>query len=131
MGLGTSHMFPNGADVWSATASAPTEPYRFMKQTTTAEESYRVAPAAATEPILGISIAGAASGEPVGVCTSSIGALRVNGGTTPIAAGDKLASITADGIGGKVATGEYGAIALEPATADGALIRVLIRSGVA
>lgn len=131
MTIGTSQMFPNGADVWSATASAAIEKaYRFVKQTTTQEENYKVAPADSGEEVLGISIARAAMGEPVGVALSSIGALEVNGASVNIAAGDKLKPATG-GVGVKAADDgdAWGAIALEPATTDGAVIRVHIRHG--
>lgn len=132
MSLGTSQMFPNGADVWSATASAEfSAPYRFAKQTTTAEENYKVAPAGAGEECLGIATARAGVGDPVGVATSSVGALEVNAASVNIAAGDKIKS-AANGIGVKAATAadKWYAVALDPATTDGAVIRVLIRHGV-
>lgn len=127
----TSQMFPNGAPVFSATATAVCAPYRFAKQTTTAHEDYKVEHAGADELTLGITIAKAKLGEPIGVCIGNVGALEVNaeGVGNAIAAGDFLKS-GANGVGVIAGEGDYyGAIALEPATTDAALIRVLIVKG--
>lgn len=130
MSFGTSQYFPNGADIWSATASAAVLALTFVKQTTTQEENYKCATAGVGEDILGIAVADAEAGEPVGVATSSIGMLKVNGSGTAIAAGDKLtANATGLGIKAGVST-VYGAVALEPASTNGAEIRVLIRHGI-
>lgn len=71
------------------------------------------------------------SGTSVPLHTSGRGYLTVNGNSANIAPGDKLGPGTADGIGIKVtADGKaYGAIALEQATTDGAIIEVLICHG--
>lgn len=128
--LHDSQNFPNGADVFSSTASATIEKFRFVKHTTTAEENYKCAPAGVGEKPFGISVSNADLGDPVGVCTSSIGVLEVDGSSVAIAAGDPLKP-AADGIGVKAATAAdiYGAEALEPATAANVVIRVLLRHG--
>ena len=129
--LTTSGMFPNGADIFSATASADIVEYRIVKQTTTQEENYKVAPAGAGEAPFDIAIQQATTGSPVGVCTSGIGAVEVDGSSVAIAAGDKIKP-SAGGIGVKAATAGnvYICEALEPATTAGAVIRVLMRYGV-
>jgi hypothetical protein len=123
--LGTSRQFDG--KVHPALATEAVEAYRFLKQATTAAEDYKVNYADAGEKPLGISVAEAASSEGVGVAVSGFGLLYVDANSVNIAAGDPIKA-TADGVGVKAGDGDaYAAIALEPATADGAIIRVLIQ----
>ena len=68
------------------------------------------------------------SGTCVPLHTSGRGYLTVNGNSVNIAPGDKLGPGTATGIGVKVTADKkaFGAIALEAASTDGAVIEVLI-----
>lgn len=79
---------------------------------------------AATHGVIGDS---AGSGTSVPLHTSGRGYLTVNAQSTNIAPGDKLGATT-NGVGVKATADKaaFGAIALEPASTDGAIIEVLI-----
>jgi hypothetical protein len=101
--------------------------FRFAKNVTTAKEATLFAPAGNAEQTFGIFMDAAAVGDPVSVAFGGIGRLCVDGNAAAIAAGDYLDSDAA-GKGTKIATDQanYGAIALDPSTADGDIIRVFI-----
>jgi len=112
----------------SGIATAAIVANRFVKQGTTAAETYKFTAAAAGEYPFGVSVDDAdAAADPVAIeGAGKIGMLEVNGADSNIAAGDYLKPTTA-GVGIKAASGDVaGAIAMEPATADGDIIRVAI-----
>lgn len=122
-----SHYTGNGI---GAKASADVLAHRIVKLTNT-DQIRTVAPPSSNAGLFGIAAEAAASGNHVAVFTNGLGRLTVNGNSVNIAAGDKLKSTGSAGIGVKAATDkdEYIAIALEPATADGVEIDVLIIHG--
>lgn len=101
--------------------------FRFAKNVSTAKEATLFAPAGDGEQTFGVFMDAADVGDPVAVAFGGIGRLCVDGNAGAIAAGDYLDSDAA-GKGTKVTAdrGNYGAIALDPSTADGDLIRVYI-----
>lgn len=102
----------------------------FANIAATAAEDLKFEQADAGEKCFGITSSGVSSGEHVVVHHSGIGRLTVDGSGTAIVAGDRLKAASG-GVGVKTVTDrdEYGAIALEPATTSGAVIRVKIISG--
>lgn len=106
---------------------------RFVIQATTSTAALHsvTAASASTSPTLGISMNAADDeSQNVGVRIDGIATLEVNGASSNIAVNDPLVPTTG-GVGIKAsASGEtaqwIGAIALEPATTDGALITVKI-----
>ena len=96
---------------------------------TTASEAFKARLAGAGEFCLGIIGAAALAGRPTNVRTGGMYRLTVNGSGTAINAGDKLKS-AANGIGIKAgATDEWFAIAIDPSTGNGDIIRVVIAHG--
>lgn len=112
----------------SANASGAVLANRFVKMATTVNEALLVVECTDGQGAIGISTNAAADGEAVGVAVDGIGVLYVNGANANIAAMATLNCIAADGVGGVEAAdgAPYNAIALEPSTADGDKIRVLI-----
>lgn len=85
--------------------------------------------------LIGITAHAAKQGEPIDVCVAGVHPLKVDGNVANIAAGDFIANHTADGLGRKTpgtagTKTPYIAMALKPATADGAEIPVLIIHGI-
>lgn len=114
--------------ILAGAATAAITVYRFVKHGTTAAGAVKFTAAAAGEAAVGVSVnATANAGEAVGAALEGIGLLEVNAASANIVAGDMLVPSTG-GIGIKSTTGVGYAEALEPATADGVKIRVLIRS---
>ena len=101
--------------------------FTFAKNVTTAKEATLFAPAGNAEPTFGIFMDAAAVGDPVSVAFGGTGRLIVDGNAAAIAVGDYLDS-DASGHGTKIATDQanYGAIAMDPSTAAGDIIRVYI-----
>lgn len=99
---------------------------------TTAKEALKFSVADTGDTPIGIAQSTVTSGETVGVVTAGETFLTVDGSGTAIVAGDYLKpSGDSDGLGIKAAADgdAYGAKALEPSTADGDRIRVLVVSG--
>lgn len=108
--------------------------YRFVDTAgTTAAEALKFSIADSTDGPVGIVTNSPASGDPAIVVTvGQVTLLEVDGSGTAIVAGDYLKpSAGNNGIGIKAATNndKYGAIALEPSTAAGDKIRVLVTVG--
>lgn len=112
----------------SANASGDVAANRFVKMATTANETLLVIECTDGQQAIGISTHAAADGEAVGVAVDGVGMLYVNAANANIAAMSLLNCIANDGVGGVEASDgqPYNAIALEPSTADGDKIRVLI-----
>jgi hypothetical protein len=108
--------------------------YRFVDLAgTTAKEAAKCSIADSGDKCIGIATETIASGGMVPVAINGRGRLEVDGGTA-IAGNDRLRAHTDSAgrgllIGGGTANQEYGAIALEPSTVAGDIIRVLILSG--
>ncbi len=104
--------------------------YRFVDMDgTTANKAKKFSLSDSLGQPIGIAPETVASGDPTAVATSGIGKLEVDGNANAIAAGDALIPLgDSTGKGGKsLVDGEgVGAIALEPSTADGDIIDVLI-----
>jgi hypothetical protein len=107
--------------------------YRFVDLAgTTAKEATKASIADSGDNPIGIVGDTVTTGRPVAVFTSGVGRLEVDGSGAAIAAGDYLKPDGGNaGKGIKAATDGnfYGARALEPSTADGDVIRVLIIQG--
>jgi len=101
--------------------------FRFAKIVSTAKEATLFAPAGNAEQTFGIFMDAASVGDSVSVAFGGTGRLCVDGHAAAIAVGDYLDS-DANGKGTKIATDQanYGAIAMDPSTADGDVIRVYI-----
>lgn len=117
----------------SATANEALTAFTFADLAgTTAAENQLASIADTGDAPFGIVSETTASGRDVAIFYSGRGRLKVDGSGTAIAAGDYLKpSGDSDGIGIKAATDEdaWGAIALDPSTADGDIIRVTIARG--
>lgn len=104
--------------------------YRFVDMDgTTANKFKRFSVCDALGQPIGIAPDTVALGDPTAVATHGIGKLEVDGNANAIAAGDALIPLgDSTGKGGKsLVDGEgVGAVALEPSTADGDIIDVLI-----
>lgn len=118
--------FQGGVE-FGGTAGAAIATNRFVKLNTPTATEMKVTNASAGDVAYGISADGVASGDPCPVFVDGLGMLEVNANTVNVAAGDLLVPTGSAGIGVKASGAAVGyAMALEPATADNALIRVLI-----
>ena len=98
-----------------------------VKDTTTTADNHHCAAAGVSDVVIGVATADAVDDGAVGILKAGTGKVRVNANTTNIAAGDKLKVGTSTGIYVKANGGEvYSAIAMEPASADDALIYAVI-----
>lgn len=115
------------ANVISGTATAAITSNRIVKLATTAKEATRFTTAGAGEVAFGVAIVGVNSGDQVAVATAgAFVRLTVDGSGSAIAAGDPLKSDSV-GRGVKAATSDNQiAIAMEPSTAAGDNILVLV-----
>lgn len=120
-------------DSVTATANEALTAYTFADLAgTTAKEALKASTADSGDAPFGIVAETTASGGEAAIFYSGIGRLTVDGSSTAIAAGDKLKpGASNDGVGIKAAsdTNAYGAIALDPSSASGDIIRVLIERG--
>ena len=116
---------------FSAEAGEALTRYRFAKHTGTLVTQAKVGEAEAAQRTAGINAETYASGKMAAVFTDGMGFLEVNGNSVAIVAGDPLKS-NATGLGVKAASAGniYGAVAVDPSTADGDIIRVIIERGV-
>jgi len=97
---------------------------------TTATEALKVSLADSGDAPIGIVTDTVASGGQANVALDGVGRLKVDGSGTAIVAGDRLKpNASAIGIKTTTDTDFYGARALEPSTASGDIIRVLIEKG--
>lgn len=99
---------------------------------TTASEDLKASTADSGDAPRGIIAETTDSGRYAAIFYNGTGRLKVDGSSVNIAAGDRLKpGASNDGVGIKAATDEdaYGAIALEPSTASGDIINVLIETG--
>lgn len=100
---------------------------------TTANQLLKCSIADTTDKPFGVADNGGSSGDLISIITTGYEAmLEVDGSGTAIAAGDYLkpdASSTGKGIKAGTDKDAYGAIALEPSSADGDIIRVLVLNG--
>ena len=100
---------------------------------TTANQALKCSIADTTETVFGVSDNGGSSGDVISIITTGYEAmLEVDGSGTAIAAGDFLKPDGGSaGKGIKAASDKdaYGAMALEPSSADGDIIRVLVLTG--
>ena len=111
---------------WSAPASTDLSNYQyhFVKL----DSNNKLALAGATDAIFGILQDKPDAADETGlVAIAGVSKLVVDAATVNIAVGDRLAA-NANGHGVKTTTegDDYGAIALEPATADGVIIKVMV-----
>lgn len=115
----------------SGVATSAIVQLRAVKIATTGTEKHKFAQSGASDGAItqGIAINSAATDGVVGVAFDGYGAAEVNGNSANIAAGDFLKA-GANGILVKASAGDhYIAIAQEPSTADGIVIRVKIQKG--
>jgi predicted RecA/RadA family phage recombinase len=116
---------------FSGAATAAVTKCRAAKQGTTANEDFKFTLAGVGDEPCGIFVTSAASGAFVQVAFDGFGLAEVNGATLNIAKGDKLKPST-NGLLVLAFPGDlYIAEAMEPSTADGDLIRVYIKKGIA
>ena len=122
--MGSSEFTGRGLGI---VATAAISAYRFVEFNNTGANLTGAAAAAATDLPGGIAPEAIAQGASGSVFVDGIGFLEVDGSGTAIATNDFIKATTG-GKGVKATTdGEfYGAIALEPASTDGKIIRVRI-----
>lgn len=116
----------NGMSLTALTTEAVAK-YTLAKITTTAAGSRTCAMADAGEKAIGVFCEAYGSGEIATIFINGVGKLICNGNSVNIVAGDPIKAAT-NGVGVKAATDEdcANAIALDPLTADGVAIDVII-----
>ncbi len=121
----------------SARADVAIAAFFFVKNTSAAQENLTCDLAGAGDKPMGIAADSGILGQNIPIASEGRGRLTVDGSGTAIVAGDYLkpadseSGLASDGYGVKAGTDKdiYGAIALDPSTAKGDIIRVEIVGG--